>query len=74
MPLTVSEFLAMGFQKKPLWLGIHPKLQNRSREALTLVKAEHLAGRKIGALSGGEIAAGAPGLGPATGTRSPGPR
>lgn len=55
MPLTVSEFLAMGFQKKPLWFGIHPKVQDRSREALTLVKAEHLAGRKIGALSGGEL-------------------
>jgi zinc transport system ATP-binding protein len=55
MPLTVGEFLAMGFQKKPLWFGIRPGLQDRSRATLALVKAEHLAGRKIGALSGGEL-------------------
>ncbi len=55
MPLTVSEFLAMGFQKKPLWFGIVPGIHNRSREILAQVKAEHLATRKIGALSGGEL-------------------
>jgi zinc transport system ATP-binding protein len=55
MPLTVSEFLAMGFQRKPLWFGICSGLQDRSRATLALVKAEHLAGRKIGALSGGEL-------------------
>ena len=55
MPLTVSEFLAMGFQKKPLWFGIVPGIHRRSREILAQVKAEHLAARKIGALSGGEL-------------------
>ncbi|MBM9613715.1 metal ABC transporter ATP-binding protein [Desulfobulbus rhabdoformis] len=55
MPLTVSEFLAMGFQKKPLWFGIIPKIQDNSRRILAQVKAEHLATRKIGALSGGEL-------------------
>jgi len=55
MPLTVSEFLAMGFQKKPLWFGIVPGIHHRSREILAQVKAEHLATRKIGALSGGEL-------------------
>jgi zinc transport system ATP-binding protein len=55
MPLTVSEFLAMGFQKKPLWFGIRPDLQHLSMEVLTQVKAEYLAGRQIGALSGGEL-------------------
>ena len=55
MPLTVNEFLAMGFQKKPLWFGILPKINDRSREILAQVKAEHLARRKIGALSGGEL-------------------
>lgn len=55
MPLTVSEFMAMGFQKKPLWFGIGAALHRRSMEALTLVKAEHLAERQIGALSGGEL-------------------
>ena len=55
MPLTVREFLAMGFQKKPLWFGIGADMHNRSSEMLALVKAEHLAKRKIGALSGGEL-------------------
>lgn len=55
MPLTVSEFLAMGFQKKPLWFGIAKGLHERSRRALELVKAGYLADRKIGALSGGEL-------------------
>lgn len=55
MPLTVSEFLAMGFQKKPLWFGIAKALHQRSRETLELVKAGHLTSRKIGALSGGEL-------------------
>ncbi len=55
MPLTVDEFLAMGFQKKPLWLGISRGLHQQSMNILALVKAEHLAGRKIGALSGGEM-------------------
>ncbi|MGD9948485.1 MAG: metal ABC transporter ATP-binding protein [Desulfobulbus sp.] len=55
MPLTVSEFLAMGFQKKPLWFGIDPAIHHNSLEILAHVKAEHLATRKIGALSGGEL-------------------
>ncbi len=55
MPLTVNEFLAMGFQKMPLWFGVRRSLQRRSLDFLTLVKAEHLVGRRIGALSGGEM-------------------
>jgi len=55
MPLTVSEFLVMGFQKKPLWFGLNNDLCRRTRESLTLVKADHLAERAIGALSGGEL-------------------
>lgn len=55
MPLTVSEFLAMGFQKKPLWFGIGLAINRHSLEVLAQVKAEHLAPRKIGALSGGEL-------------------
>ena len=55
MPLTVNEFLAMGFQKKPLWFGIHRELHKQSLDFLGLVNAGHLAGRRIGALSGGEM-------------------
>ncbi|WP_310599655.1 metal ABC transporter ATP-binding protein [Desulfobulbus sp.] len=55
MPLTVSEFLVMGFQKKPLWFGLNAALRRQAGESLALVKADHLAGRAIGALSGGEL-------------------
>jgi ABC-type Mn/Zn transport systems, ATPase component len=55
MPLTVSEFLIMGVQKKPLWLGLDADLCRRARESLALVRADYLAGRAIGALSGGEL-------------------
>ncbi len=54
-PLTVNEFLAMGFQNKPLWFGIRKKLQRQCQHYLEMVKAGHLARRKIGALSGGEL-------------------
>ena len=55
MPLTVSEFLAMGFQKKPLWFGIRADVQQQTMAVLELVQAGHLAQRAIGALSGGEL-------------------
>lgn len=55
MPLTVMEFLVMGIQKRPLWLGIRPSLREHSIELLSMVKAEHLASRRLGNLSGGEM-------------------
>ena len=55
MPLTVMEFLVMGIQKRPLWLGIRPSLRTRSLELLSMVRAEHLAARRLGNLSGGEM-------------------
>lgn len=55
MPLTVSEFLAMGFQKRPLWLGVRPVLHQQSRKLLDQVRASHLVDRPLGALSGGEL-------------------
>jgi len=55
MPITVIEFLVMGMQQKPLWFGVNKDLAARSVELLYLVRAEHLAERKLGALSGGEL-------------------
>lgn len=55
MPLTVDEFLAMGFQRKPLWFGIRTDLRHRSQQYLAMVKADQLSGRQLGALSGGEL-------------------
>ncbi len=45
----------MGIQKRPLWLGIRPSLKAHSLELLSMVKAEHLASRRLGDLSGGEM-------------------
>lgn len=55
MPLTVSEFLAMGFQRHPLWFGVAGALRRQAREGLAQVKAEHVLDRRVGALSGGEL-------------------
>lgn len=55
MPLTVMEFLALGQQRRPLWLGIRAGLRNGILEALASVRAEHLARRRLGTLSGGEL-------------------
>ncbi len=55
IPITVNEFMNLGFQDKPLWLGLKTDLKKRTRKQLALVKAEHLTERKLGALSGGEL-------------------
>ena len=55
MPLTVSEFLVLGVQRKPVWFGINRSLRRQGEEMLALVQAEHIARRQIGALSGGEL-------------------
>ncbi len=55
LPLTVLEFLCASAQRLPLWLGIRPRARARALELLARVQAEHLAGRRIGALSGGEL-------------------
>jgi len=55
IPITVTEFLAMGTQRKPLWLGISRAMKTRAMDLLASVKAEYLASRRLGALSGGEM-------------------
>jgi zinc transport system ATP-binding protein len=55
LPLTVMDYMAMGSQRRPLWLGTARRLRGRALELLAQVKAEHLAGRRLGALSGGEL-------------------
>lgn len=54
LPLTVTEFLALGRQRRPLWLGVRRDVRREACELLELVHAAHLAGRRLGALSGGE--------------------
>jgi zinc transport system ATP-binding protein len=55
MPVTVDEFLVMGLQKMPLWLGIRKGLKAQNRALLSAVEAVHLGERRLGALSGGEL-------------------
>jgi len=55
LPLTVLEFLALGLTDRPLWLGRSTQTRTRSLELLSEVKAEALAGRRLGDLSGGEL-------------------
>lgn len=55
MPMTVMEFMAMGRQRLPLWFGSRPRHQERALSLLATVKAEDLAKRQVGALSGGEM-------------------
>ena len=55
MPFTVEEFLAMGAQRRPIWLGIAKRAREQAREALAQVQAEHILQRRVGTLSGGEM-------------------
>lgn len=55
LPLTVLEFLALGLTERPLWLGQPANLVVRSEALLREVRAEHLVGRRLGELSGGEL-------------------
>jgi len=55
MPFTVAEFLGMGAQKRPLWLGISRRARERAVHLLEQVHAAHLMTRRVGTLSGGEM-------------------
>ena len=55
MPLSVIEFLAMGAQRLPLWFGVRKARREQALALLGSVKAAHLAERRLGALSGGEL-------------------
>lgn len=55
LPLTVGEFLAMGRQRWPLWLGLSRPVRIQVQQLLDMVEAGGLAERRLGALSGGEL-------------------
>jgi zinc transport system ATP-binding protein len=54
MPVTVTEFLALGLTSWPLWLGVSSKVKNKITQGLEEVQAADLAKKPLGALSGGE--------------------
>jgi zinc transport system ATP-binding protein len=55
LPMTVRDFLVMGLQRQPLWLGTKRIHRERARGLLADVRAETLEGRMLGVLSGGEL-------------------
>ena len=55
LPMTVMEFMVMGRQRLPLWFGERRGHQERARALLATVRAEGIASRQLGALSGGEM-------------------
>jgi zinc transport system ATP-binding protein len=55
LPITVRDFLILGRQRTPVWLGARAAARAAALEALAAVRAEALEGRRMGALSGGEL-------------------
>lgn len=54
-PITVLDFLSLGDQKLPLWLGHRAKIKEKITASLDRVGASHLLKRPLGKLSGGEM-------------------
>lgn len=55
MPLTVTELFAVAVSRRPIFLGTSEGMRARVERQLALVEAEHLARKKVGVLSGGEM-------------------
>lgn len=55
IPLTVMEFMVMGWQRSPLWFGVRRAHHDRAQGLLASVKMDGLGKRRLGALSGGEM-------------------
>lgn len=55
MPVTVEDFLAAAFTRRPVWTGIGKKTRLEVHQALEDVDAAELARRPLGRCSGGEL-------------------
>jgi zinc transport system ATP-binding protein len=55
LPVTVTEFLALPRQRFPVCFGVRPKTRARVAALLDRVGLGALGGRRLGALSGGEL-------------------
>jgi zinc transport system ATP-binding protein len=53
-PLTVTDFLLLKLQRRPLWLGRNRSARDEALRQLGALRAENLADRPLGVLSGGE--------------------
>ena len=54
-PLTVLDFFAISTQKRPVFLGLSRVTRVSALESLERAQAVHLADRRLGKLSGGEL-------------------
>ncbi len=54
-PVTVLDFLTAATGKRPVWWGVSKEDRAAVMAALEATQAESLAGRRLGALSGGEL-------------------
>ena len=55
MPMTVRDFMAAALSRRPVWTGVNKKMRARVDAALSVVKADGLAGKALGSCSGGEL-------------------
>ncbi len=55
MPLTVEDFLASAFSRRPVWTGVSRRTREKVRAALKNVEGEELLKRPLGRCSGGEL-------------------
>lgn len=55
MPVTVQDFMAAAFARRPVWTGVSKRTRQEVREALGAVEAAELADRPLGRCSGGEL-------------------
>lgn len=55
VPITVLDFLALGRQRLPLWLGTCRSVREKASHYLERVQARHLLNARLGHLSGGEL-------------------
>jgi len=55
MPVTVEDFLAAAFTRRPVWTGVSRKTRHQVLDALETVEAVPLLKRQLGRCSGGEL-------------------
>ncbi len=54
-PINVTDLVALAISKQPVWLGMTRRLSEETQHVLSVFSAGHLAKKKIGELSGGEL-------------------
>jgi len=55
MPVSVQDFMAAAFSRRPVWTGVSKRTKALVRSALDAVEARDLASRPLGRCSGGEL-------------------